>query len=42
MIRGIGKYQDRPPLFATGGWGVVGVLFVVGFAVLGEVADSSE
>jgi hypothetical protein len=29
-------------LFATGGWGVVDVLFVVGFAVLGEVAVSSE
>jgi hypothetical protein len=41
LVAFVATYQDRPPLFATGDWGVVGVLSVVGFAVLGEVAISS-
>jgi hypothetical protein len=33
-----GGYQDHPPVFAQGGRRVIGILFVVGFAVLGELA----
>jgi hypothetical protein len=29
-------------VFATGGWGVVNILFVVGFAILGEYLSSGK
>jgi hypothetical protein len=36
-VLGQWKHQDRTPVFATRGWGVVSILFIVGFAVLREV-----